>query len=657
MLVSIAEAVRRFVRRKQSVRQNNTNDERMDRRFAVVTIRLHVAIRRSFCMFGGSAVTPDSTLPRPSSYGPEGETMNKEKERQTQMIWTLSGRYHIKPRSILFEDERQPDLDEWRLIVIGGLYRYLPQPYLDDYLLRIIGLGESTKYYIEVLLCAAQEFVIPKLSRTRRLLPRLENLYAKKIFRALCDAKLTHERDILARAYFSRKAGEPLPRGVDGEMIRTMERAAELQSADEFMKLLYQLFEMYLGGVPNKYLTRGEADHTEEFHELNREVLKKAESNIYEDDSDEGDLMVMNAEFNHSLMEEEVDMQLEAVDDLKLFSAHADSKAMFDKILNNYGPSKFTNRQRVELERAMATDIHRGCKVHYCSHFMTKSRGYKKQHMLEQYEANYNHYEENSLVYDLNIRNLVSIIREKILTDLEDTYFNLDRGLPDRSRFFRYVVLNDNKVFLKHVKDTVGTMAITILIDSSGSQLARQKQVATWAYVLAQAFLTCDIPTRVVGFNNLFDYTVLREYRDFKDPVGKNKDIFYFTAEGSNRDGMAIKTISYLLRSQTQEKKLLIVLSDGKPNDVRIGVSTHIVSGHDTSEYTGMAAIEDTGKVVRRARAEGVDVIGIYTGERDDIGSQKLIYGKEFAYVPDLSEMGRIIGRVMEKVIKEGTVL
>lgn len=77
--------------------------------------------------------------------------MDKELVRQKHIIWTLSGRYKIKPRSILFDDISIESMRDLRLAVIGGLYRYIPQKYIDDYLLRIVGLGDSTKYYIELL--------------------------------------------------------------------------------------------------------------------------------------------------------------------------------------------------------------------------------------------------------------------------------------------------------------------------------------------------------------------------------------------------------------------------------------------------------------------------------------------------------------------------
>lgn len=581
--------------------------------------------------------------------------MNEEITRKKHVIWTVSGRYKSKPRSILFDENSLDELTELRLVVIGGIYRYIPQEYIDDYLLRIVGLGESTKYFLEVFFCLSQEYVMDRLSRHRHLLPYIERVNVNEIFRHIKSMPIKSERDKLRYTYFAYKSGNNYSKfDVDMQIINTIKSVKNIGNAYEFMKLLYTIFEMYLGGIPNKYISKNSLDQHDEY-KLRSEVLKKAESNIFDDDHEDAE--VFAAEFNHNVMEEEVEQQLEAVDDTLLFSSHADSKVMFDKILSNYGPSKFSDRQRVELEKVLSKDNHRGCKIHYTSEFMSKSKGYKKEYMQEQYDANYRFFLENQALYEANIKNLVAIIREKILTDLEETYFNLDRGVINRNKIYRYPILKDNKVFMKKVKEEVGSIAVTILIDSSGSQLARQKQVAAWAYVLAQSFLICNIPTRVVGFNNLFDYTVFREFRDFNDGLGKNKDVFYFVAEGSNRDGMAISTASYLMRFKNESKRLLIVLSDGKPNDVRIGIASHMVSGHDTSEYTGLLAVEDTARIVRKCRAQGVSIVGIYTGERDDIATQKLIYGKDFAYVPDLSQLAKIVGKAIEIVIhNESTV-
>lgn len=577
--------------------------------------------------------------------------MEKEVIRKKHTVWTVSGRYNIKLRSILLDECEQDAFSQLRLIVIGGLYRYIPQVYIDDYLLRVANLGASTKYYLEVLFCLAQEYVIPKLSKHRRYLSIIEDTDMNEIYNQIKDNKINIERDKLRFTYVAYKAGKDYSKfDTDMQVVNTIRRANQVKNAYEFMELLYQIFEMYLGGIPNKYESKISKDSSDDEVPFNAEVLKKLASNIYEDDAE---AEVFAAEFNHNIMEEEIEQQLEAVDELLLFSSHADSRVMFDKILSNYGPSIFSDRQKIELERTLSKGNHKGCKIHYSKEFMYKSKGYKKEYIQEQYDANLRFYEENINLNEMNINNLITIIREKILVDLDEAYYNLDRGIIDRRKLFRYVVLNDNKIFMKKYKDDLGSIALTILVDSSGSQLSQQKHVATWAYILSQAFTMCGIPTRVVGFNNLFDYTVFREYRDFNDPISKNKDVFYFTAEGSNRDGMAINTVAHMMKSRPETKKLILVLSDGKPNDVRIGVASHMVSGHDTSEYTGIKAIEDTAKIVRRCNADGVKVAGVYTGEREDIASQKLIYGNMFAYVPDFKYMGKVIGKIVEDIIQK----
>ena len=63
------------------------------------------------------------------------------------------------------------------------------------------------------------------------------------------------------------------------------------------------------------------------------------------------------------------------------------------------------------------------------------------------------------------------------------------------------------------------------------------------------------------------------------------------------RIGAAVRHASAQLVDQPQRKKLLLVLTDGKPNDV--------------DHYEGRFAVEDTRKAVREARRLGVAVFGV----------------------------------------------
>jgi nitric oxide reductase NorD protein len=63
------------------------------------------------------------------------------------------------------------------------------------------------------------------------------------------------------------------------------------------------------------------------------------------------------------------------------------------------------------------------------------------------------------------------------------------------------------------------------------------------------------------------------------------------------RIGAAVRHASAELARQPQRKKLLLVLTDGKPNDV--------------DHYEGRFAVEDTRKSVQEARRLGIAVFGV----------------------------------------------
>ena len=64
---------------------------------------------------------------------------------------------------------------------------------------------------------------------------------------------------------------------------------------------------------------------------------------------------------------------------------------------------------------------------------------------------------------------------------------------------------------------------------------------------------------------------MIKRFRDYNDNVRKCEDIFEYYCSGNNRDGLAIKATCDGLLEREEENKILIVLSDGKPNDVKIG--------------------------------------------------------------------------------------
>ena len=111
-----------------------------------------------------------------------------------------------------------------------------------------------------------------------------------------------------------------------------------------------------------------------------------------------------------------------------------------------------------------------------------------------------------------------------------------------------------------------------------------------------------------------------------------------------------IKATCEGLWEREEENKILIVLSDGKPNDVKIGKdSSRSIRGE--MSYKGIVGIKDTAMEVRKARKRGIMVLGVFTGKEIDLEAEKKIYGKDFIYIKDIQRFSDIVSTYLKKVI------
>ena len=152
-----------------------------------------------------------------------------------------------------------------------------------------------------------------------------------------------------------------------------------------------------------------------------------------------------------------------------------------------------------------------------------------------------------------------------------------------------------------------------------------------------------NIKTRVVFYNNFYNYLIVRKVKDYKDSRLKNKDIFYYNPTGSNRDGFAIKYMRYIIDKDYRKRNILIILSDGKPNDeINLGlIGANKVKGQD---YVKEDAVKDSAKEILLTKLKGIYTFGVFTGEEEDIKSVKKIYGKDFCYINNINRFHEVVG-------------
>ncbi|WBU52886.1 nitric oxide reductase activation protein NorD [Paracoccus sp. SCSIO 75233] len=103
------------------------------------------------------------------------------------------------------------------------------------------------------------------------------------------------------------------------------------------------------------------------------------------------------------------------------------------------------------------------------------------------------------------------------------------------------------------------------------------------------------------------------------------------------RMGTAIRHVSAELSRQPRKRRLLIVITDGKPNDL--------------DHYEGRHGIEDSAKAVREARRAGQSVFGI-TVDRDARSWFPRLFGQGgFAVVPDPEKLIFALPRIYRQLV------
>ena len=81
------------------------------------------------------------------------------------------------------------------------------------------------------------------------------------------------------------------------------------------------------------------------------------------------------------------------------------------------------------------------------------------------------------------------------------------------------------------------------------------------------------------------------------------------------------------------------------------GSNPHL-SARNPKPYQGKEAISDTATEIRHLRNLEVSVLGVFAGEEKDLATEKKIFGKDFAYIRDIKNFSKIVGRYLTKQLE-----
>ena len=319
-----------------------------------------------------------------------------------------------------------------------------------------------------------------------------------------------------------------------------------------------------------------------------------------------------------------------------------------------YGKPLFSDWQTQEIEKYLCTGNHYGCHMHFTKGEPvsgTIHNGFEalqKSKEAAQIENNRRVYQENLSQNRTAISKLAGKIQNSVLLHLHPAPVKSNSGKINGGTVWRAVKLDDNRVFTKDENSDMGDLSVDILLDASTSQRNRQETVSGQGYIIAEALTRCGIPCRVMSFCSMTGYTILRVFRDYNEPRNNGK-IFEYVSNGCNRDGLAIRAAHHLMNSSQYEHKILIILSDVKPNDIK-----KMPGGREGElvMYEREAGIKDTAYEVRLARADGIAVICVFTGEDEDLPAAKLVYGRDFARIQSLDMLADTVGNLIQNQIR-----
>ena len=316
----------------------------------------------------------------------------------------------------------------------------------------------------------------------------------------------------------------------------------------------------------------------------------------------------------------------------------------------NYGRTYLTDTEEKRINHLMCRGIHGDCSLYFTEGILKNpvKRNYQYEYAVRLRNKNIWLYHDKHRIVKHNIAELTDTLRKSLTLRAETQTVLSDRGMIVPSRLWRIGRSSDAKIFQRELKADAADFVVDVLIDASGSQMSRQGEVAIQAYIISEALSNVEIPHRVMSFCTFWDYTILHRFRKYDDPRTENENIFNYVTSSNNRDGLAIKTAGYSLLQRQEEKKILIVLSDGRPYDVIVNRP----NAKNPQPYRGSTAISDTATEVRRLRNLDVSVLGVFAGEEKDLATEKRIFGKDFAYIRDIRNFSRIVGRYLKKQLE-----
>ena len=569
--------------------------------------------------------------------------------RMKNLLWTVSGDYELDVELDTRSFARSPYISLYDAVKQGAFAKYFSKDELGLYLVKKLYLGADEAALTNLAQMCVDQAVAEKVTRERKGVASLR----RKAFSDILERdfhKLSAPGNVTGRIKIAM-----LQEGIDGSYSaeKKVQEQAEalfsLKGASDTMEVIRQVDGFYNRLVDPKF----ESEHggLEQVLSVPAEDLKKFNWQDFLDEAAaESALDEMMRQANSSVpMEEDEEARKTRIG--RILVSEEAARKMYSFIEMHFGISYMEENERQRLNRRLCRGVHADCKLYFTDGILEHPVKENNTYVLAKRtrEMNHNFYRQNARVSRHNIQELGDILKRSLQARNEDERYASTYGTVVPSKLWKAGRSKDAKLFMRETKRHNSDFVVDVLIDGSGSQRSRQHMVALQGYILSAALSRARIPHRVLSFCTFWDHTVMRRFREYDEDREADWRLLEFTSSSNNRDGLALRASADGLLERPEENKVLIVLSDGRPNDLVVNRP----NVKNPSVYTGEYAIKDTAAEVRRLRSQGIAVLGVFAGEEQDLQAERRIFGKDFAYIRDISTFAHVVGRYLKKQVDD----
>ncbi|MDE7320376.1 MAG: nitric oxide reductase activation protein [Lachnospiraceae bacterium] len=568
--------------------------------------------------------------------------------RMRNLLWAVSGDYELDVELDVRSFQRSKYISLYDAVKQGAFARFFSRDELGMYLVKKLYLGAEESSLASLAQMCVDQAVVERVISERKGVASLRRRAFEDIL----------ERDFPALSKPGNLTGRlkiaMLQEGIDGTYTaekRIREQAEELFSvrhAEQTMDVIQKIDAFYNRLADPDF----EARHggLEQVLAVSAEDLKQFDwQDFLDETAAESALEEMMRQADSSLLPEDESGRKARAG--RILVTEEAAQKMHSYIELHFGTSYMDELEQKRLNRRLCRGVHADCKLYFTDGIIHNYVRENNTYVMAKrtWEMNQRFYRQNQRVARQNIRELGDILKRSLQARKEEDRYLASCGTILPARLWKVGRSEDARLFVKEIRQNNGDFAVDVLMDASGSQRSRQHLVALQGYILSAALSAAGIPHRVLGFCTFWDHTVLRRFREYDEGREADWRLMEFTSSSNNRDGLALRASADGLFDRPEENKVLIVLSDGRPNDLVVN-RPHV---RNPSVYTGEYAVKDTAAEVRRLRSQGIAVLGVFAGEEPDLQAERRIFGKDFAYIRDISSFAHVVGRYLKKQVDE----